>query len=169
MNTGYEVDYDRKQSAQLWKFTAVNVRIINELKVSLCVLHDVLTWKDWTKSCIAALKFKTISALQRMHVIAGWKSAYVNTLRIMYCAIKAHLQVVLVEEIFQLCICPIQGTNHTVGRRWIMDVVVMNALKCGEREFFLNQVKCLNWPSFVYGLASSLGFSHSKHNFCLLS
>ena len=32
---GDEVDYDRKQCAQPRKFTAVNVRIINELKVSV--------------------------------------------------------------------------------------------------------------------------------------
>lgn len=31
---GDEVDYDRKQAVRLRKFTAVNVRIINELNVS---------------------------------------------------------------------------------------------------------------------------------------
>lgn len=32
MNSGYEVDYERGQRARLGKFTAGNVRVVNELK-----------------------------------------------------------------------------------------------------------------------------------------
>lgn len=77
------------------------------------------------------------------------------------------------EESLQLCICPFQGANQTVGRRWIMDVVVMIALKCREREkmqeFFLNQVKCLNWPYFVYRSSLEIPTVHTTRVCCLAS
>lgn len=163
---GDEVDYDRKQSAQLWKFTAVNVRIINELKVSV---PGCPTWclnmKGLNKVKYSCPRIHNISVLRCMHVIIGWKGVCFNTWGIIVLHNKSFCfklcKGLAVEKSLQLCICPFQGASQTVGTRWIMDVVVMIALKCGEKEkksweFFLNQVKCLNWSYFVYRWAPSL-------------
>lgn len=66
MKSEYEVDYERRQRVRLWKFTAVNVRVINELKESTPTRP---TWCSNTnnkkkKRCKAALACKIL--LQHM-------------------------------------------------------------------------------------------------------
>lgn len=75
---------------------------------------------------------------------------------------------------FQLCVCPFQWVNQTVGTGWIMDVVVMIAQKCKEREGGKER-KVFPKPGQMFELAlfciqaSILAGNFSrKHNSCLL-
>lgn len=146
------------------KFTAVNVRIINELKVSVpvCPTRCRGIKKDRTTSNLTALKFTT-HACQRLCF---------NTLGIMYGTTKSTSSTCVrglaaVEESFQLCVCPLSRSKPNSRRKvnnecCCDDCSEMQGEKARDRKnagvFPLNQVKCLSWPCFVYRQASSRDF-----------
>lgn len=168
---GDEAHNGGKQSAPLRKFAALNVRIINELRVSVPACPAWCPSEKTKRSCPCAHKFLSHST--------GTSSPAESELAVTRRDSNGKPSGCVRDwqrwRGSSCAFAPFQGVKQTEGRRWIMDVVAMivrkrrdRGRKRGRRGVFPKPGQMSELVLLCIQTSVLISDSYSKHKSCLL-